>query len=206
MIKYIALLIPVLFLTACTNTLSSSTVSSESKYIESPRQGSGKHELMIFADFQCPACIAFSKSAAPIFEEYANSGKLTIVYKQFPLTTYHKNAFGDAVASLCAAEQGKYLPYKKALYALEESKAGATVSDDDRINLAKTNGLDEASFTQCVKSGRYQDQVKKEIAEGDALQVSGTPTLFLDGKKLDLAVFRGDVTIMKNFLDRVTAE
>jgi protein-disulfide isomerase len=197
-----------LFLTSCNTLVPSNTasVSSESKYVESPRQGSGKHELTIFADFQCPACIAFSKNAAPIFEEYANSGKLTIIYKQFPLTTIHKNAFWDASAALCAVEQNKYLPYKKALYALEEERAGATVSDDDRIGLAKKTGLDESSFAQCVNAGRYKDQVNKEIAEWDALQVNGTPTLFLDGKKLDLSVFRWDIAIMRTFLDRVTAE
>jgi len=125
MLKYLFLFLSLGFLASCTmnSTNTSPSVSSESKTIESPRQGSGKHELMIFADFQCPACIAFSKNAAPIFEEYANSGKLTIIYKQFPLTQIHKNAFGDAAAALCAAEQGKYIPYKKALYALEEQKA-----------------------------------------------------------------------------------
>lgn len=145
---------------------------------------------MVFADFQCPACQSFSENVEPIFLEYVNSGKLTIVYKQFPLTSIHKNAFGDAMAALCSAEQGKYVPYKKALYALEKSKAMASVSNAERIKLAKDTGLDETSFTQCLESEAYKDQVNREMAEGDALKISGTPTLFLDGKKLDLSVFR----------------
>lgn len=204
--KKLFFFLPILFLLAsCTETSTTSSVPSESKFIESPRQGSGAHELMIFADFQCPACQTFSKNVEPIFEEYVNSGVLTIVYKQFPLTQIHKNAFDDAVAALCSAEQGKYLPYKKALYTLESSKANAKVSNDERIKLAVDTGLDGSAFTQCVQSGRYKDQVNREIAEGDALRVTGTPTLFLDGKKLDLSVFRGDVTIMRKFLDSLSA-
>jgi hypothetical protein len=47
----------------------------------------------------------------------------------------HKNAERDALAALCSSEQGKYMGYKKALYALEESKSGAKVSDEDRVNI-----------------------------------------------------------------------
>lgn len=91
--------------------------------IPSPTLGSGKHTLTIYADFQCPACIAFAKFIGPIFEEFASKGYLLITYKQFPLTSIHPNAERDAVAALCSAEQGKYSEYKKALYALEEAKS-----------------------------------------------------------------------------------
>ena len=66
--------------------------------------GTVKVKVEIFADFQCPACIVFSENIQPIFEEYAASGKLTIEFRQFPLTM-HKNAMGDALAALCSAEQ-----------------------------------------------------------------------------------------------------
>jgi predicted DsbA family dithiol-disulfide isomerase len=77
----------------------------------------------------------------------------------------HKNAYRDAIAALCAAEQDKYLVYKKTLYALEKDKAGATVSDADRIEIARANGLDVATMTQCLTENRYAKQVESEIAE-----------------------------------------
>jgi protein-disulfide isomerase len=104
------------------------------KTIPSPTFGSGPRNLTIYADFQCPACIAFSDALGGAFEAYAASGKTTITYKQFPLTSIHPNAYRDAIAALCVAEQGKYMDGKKALYALEKKKAGAKVSDEDRIN------------------------------------------------------------------------
>jgi protein-disulfide isomerase len=73
--------------------------------IASPTYGSGKHTLTIFADFQCPACIATDKIVGPIFEEYVSKGYVMITYKQFPLTNIHKNAERDALAALCSSEQ-----------------------------------------------------------------------------------------------------
>ena len=63
---------------------------------------------------------------------------LTITYRQFPLTNMHKNAYRDALAALCGAEQGKYMETKKAIYTLEIEKKEARVSDADRIK-ALTN-------------------------------------------------------------------
>jgi protein-disulfide isomerase len=125
------LFLSLLTLTACTTTdtpTSSNPTTSPSNVtakvlIPSPSYGSGKNTITLFADFQCPACIAFAKIVGPILEEYASKGYLTIVYKQYPLTRIHANALGDAVAALCSAEQGKYMDYKKALYALEEAKS-----------------------------------------------------------------------------------
>ncbi len=71
----------------------------------SPTYGSGKHEMVMFADFQCPACIAASKSVMPVFENYAKEGYLHITYKQYPLTGMHKNAERDALAALCVSSQ-----------------------------------------------------------------------------------------------------
>jgi protein-disulfide isomerase len=109
------------------------------------------------------------------------------------------------MAALCGAEQGKYREYKSALYALEERKSGAKVSDADRILAAKEAGLDDTQVASCLQSDAYKAQVESDIAYGDALRVNSTPTLFLDGKKLDLSIFR-DVGMLTKFLDQVVAQ
>lgn len=204
----------ILFLLFLTVSLSSCTVqdngtkpivATESRTVATPTFGSGKHVVELFADFQCPACINFAKTIAPIIEWYAEKGQLQIVYRQYPLNSIHKNANRDAIAALCAQEQGKYLDYKKALYALEESKAGASVSDKDRVNIAKEAGLDAAGMQACLATDRYQAQVESDVAYGDSIRVEGTPSVFLDGKKLDFTVFR-DTDMFTKFLDRVVSE
>ncbi len=57
--------------------------------------------------------------------------------------------------------------YKKGLYALEKEKAGKTVTDTNRIALAKETGLDEAKFSQCLSSRAYEKQVESDMALGD---------------------------------------
>lgn len=73
-------------------------------------------------DFQCGACQNFSKTMEPVFIEYAKAGKLRIEYRQYPLTHIHKNAYRDALAVLCGAEEGKFEEAKRALYDLEITK------------------------------------------------------------------------------------
>lgn len=139
----------------------------------------------------------------PILESYAASGRLTIVYKQYPLTTIHKNAYRDALAALCAEDQGKYSEYKKALYNLEEEKSGATVSDEDRVTRAKDVWMDQTIFSECLTTEKYRSKVDADIADGDALGIQWTPTLFFDGKKLDFWVFQNLQQIEQFFATRL---
>lgn len=70
----------------------SSSTTVTNGMVATPTYGSGKMQVEIFADFQCPACISYNETIQPIFEEYAGAGKLTIVFRQFPLSNIHKNA------------------------------------------------------------------------------------------------------------------
>ena len=172
--------------------------------IDAPTSGSGNHTIEYFGDFQCPACIRFSHTLLPILEEFAASGKLTIIYKQFPLTNIHKNAYRDSIAALCVAEQGQYMPYKKALIALEEAKAGASVSDNERLDAAKGITIDSVKFSTCLSSDASKASVDRDMAEGDAKRVNATPTLILDGTKLDLSIFR-DEAMFREQMGRMLA-
>lgn len=175
------------------------------KMIDAPQFGSGNHTIEYFGDFQCPACIRFSHALLPILEEFAGSGKLVIIYKQFPLTSIHKNAYRDSIAALCSAEQGKYMFYKKSLIALEEAKEGASVSDSDRVDATKDSGIDTSIFAQCLKDDRYKSSVDRDMKEGDDKRVNSTPTLILDGTKLDLSIFR-DENQFRELMTRLLAQ
>ena len=81
---------------------------------------------------------------------------------------------------------------KSALYALEDKKRGARVTDTERIDVLVQVGLDKNSLTQCLADNRYARQIDEEVREGDALGVNGTPTILLDGTRLDLGVIFAD--------------
>lgn len=176
------------------------------KTIPSPTIGSGTHTMTIYADFQCPACISFSTGLYPLFESYADNGKLIIEFKQFPLTSIHVNAYRDALAGLCSAEQGKYKEAKTALYTLEAKKSGAKVSDSDRIDALVAVGVESEGITQCLSENRYAKQVDDEVVAWSKLWVSGTPTILFDGKKMDLSAIFVDEAKGRSYLDRLLAE
>lgn len=75
------------------------------------------------------------------------------------------------------------------------------MSDSDRINAAVGTPLDASKLTECLTADKYLPQVLAEMAEGDAAGVTGTPTVLLDGRKLDMTLFK-DVATLKNFMDK----
>lgn len=213
----------ILIVSACTASHPSSTVTqwgdmtrsaistdmyspALQKTIPSPTIWAGNHTMTIYADFQCPACISFSNGLYQLFDQYAESGKLIIEFKQFPLTSIHANAYRDAIAALCTAEQGKYKEGKNALYALETKKSGAKVSDADRIESLVAVGVESEALTQCLAESRYAKQVDEEVTAGAKLGISGTPTILFDGKKMDLAAIFTDEAKGRAYLDRLLAE
>lgn len=183
----------------------------EAKNIDGvPTCGTGAHTLQIFADFQCPACQQTNTTVTPILEEMANNGKLKIEYRQYPLNQIHKNALWDALAALCANDQGKFSAFKKEMYSFEIDQKGATTSDDQRAEVAKKAGLNVDAFKSCLTSKKFQAQVDADIKLGDSYKIQWTPTYVLDGIILDLSKIPGSTLAemqagLKNFLDTYVA-
>jgi protein-disulfide isomerase len=83
---------------------------------------------------------------------------------------------------------------------MEKEKAGKTTTDADRIAIAKVVGLDEGKFTSCLTDKTYEKQVESDMALGDSRGVTGTPTTYLDGIKIDMSLFR-DLAGFRSFLE-----
>ncbi|PID84290.1 hypothetical protein CSB09_01795 [Candidatus Gracilibacteria bacterium] len=165
--------------------------------------GSGNHTVQIFSDFQCPACISSHKAVFPLFEKFAQQGRLKIEYRQFPLTTIHQNAYNDALALYCVAAVSKdWKKYADALYTLESQKAGKKVSDADRVELAKSIGITNNSIESCLANGDTKKYVNRDMKIGDSIRISGTPTYVLDGNRLDMKIFRDEETF-NSFFERI---
>lgn len=137
-----------------------------------------------FSDFECPFCGKYAIEIFPkIKKEYVDSGKLKIVFKNFPLEQIHKNAKLAAEASECAFEQGKFWEYKDLLFKNQEK-----LGRDDLINYAKNLNLNIKQFTQCLDSKKYETEVNSDLQEGIQAGVSGTPTFFIEGEKISGAL------------------
>lgn len=195
--KIIISLVAILFLASCgqnsdtktTETTKTEVTKKEVTIAENtPTYGNGKAKLEIFADFQCPACQDSNTNFAPVLKNLADEGHITIIYRQYPLS-FHINAANDALAAMCANDQGKYQDYKDALYNLEISKKNQPVTDAERITLATETGLETESFSSCLKDKKYADYVKNDIKLGQEYRIPGTPTYVLDGNIFELSQF-----------------
>jgi protein-disulfide isomerase len=133
--------------------------------------------IVEFADFECPYCGATFPVLQLVEQNYA--GKVRMVYRQFPLTNIHPHAQKAAEASLCAAEQGKFWEFHDSMFSNQRALAV-----EDLKRRAVEFKLDTAAFNSCLDSGRQAAAVKKDATEGAQAGVTGTPTIFINGRRL----------------------
>ena len=104
---------------------------------------------------------------------------MKFVYKNFPLTQAHPQAQKAAEAFLAAAEQGKGFEMHDKMFANQEQLFTPVLK-----NYAKELQLNETLFNSRLDSGYFGQQVKKEYDEGQKLGITGTPTFFINGRRL----------------------
>ena len=136
--------------------------------------------IVEFSDFQCSFCARFYSQTLPeITEKYIDTGKVKLIYRDFPLS-FHPQAQSAAEAAECAGEQDKYWEMHDMLYENQES-----LSTDNYKKWAGEIGLDTEKFNNCLDSGKFTSEVENDFAAGSAAGVSGTPSFVIgpsDGK------------------------
>lgn len=148
-----------------------------------------------YDDFECPYCSRMHQTLFPeIFKEYGD--RVLFIYKDFPLTEIHPWAVHAAVNANCLATQNNdaYWDYADYLHANRKEVDSAQGPDGrfaalDKLALAQgqKHNLDSAKLQACLKT-QNEDAVRASMKEADGLGVSATPTMFINGQKVDGAV------------------
>ena len=133
--------------------------------------------LVEFSDFQCPYCSKAVSETKAVMRQFPNDVKL--IFKQFPLDDHAQAEFG-AEAALAAQAQGKFWEMHDLLYAGYPNLSRATV-----MGYAQKLGLDMKRFAAEVDTHKYKERVTSEEQQGEDAGVGGTPTFFINGKKLN---------------------
>jgi len=167
-----------------------SYVAAQGKFVsvdDDPVLGNANAKVTIieFGDYQCPSCRLFWREIEPrLKKEYVDTGKVKLVFRDFPIKEIHPDATAAAMAAQCDADQGKYWEYHDRIFR-EQDKGTDDVVRFKAADLKKWGAairLDGAAFNACVDSARYQDEVAKDYADGIAVGIQGTPTFFINGR------------------------
>jgi len=135
-----------------------------------------------FADLQCPSCAVMHAELQKILGEYGS--RVRFIFRHFPLTQMHKNALAAAIASESAARQGKFWEMQDQLY--RNQKAWSDQQDVRQIfyEYARTIGVDADRFMRDLRETELRQRIQADAQRGAALGVTGTPTLYLNGRQL----------------------
>lgn len=140
-----------------------------------------------FSDFQCPFCERFHEQTEPLLRQYyVDTGQVRFVYRSMG-NWVSRNIGGGrtesqdaALAAYCAGEQNKFWEMHAYLFANVLGEDVGSYTDKRITAIAeKVEGLDLAQFQSCYDSGKYEDRVQQDLADGLAANVGGTPAFLM---------------------------
>lgn len=143
--------------------------------------------LVEYSDFQCPACGAFQPVLNEVLAQYGD--KIRFEYKHFPLVQIHPFAEPAARAAEAAGQQGKFFEYADVLFAKQAEWSKATNPTGFFTRYATELGLDMDLFAKHQKSSVLSDNVRAQMAEARELGLTGTPSFYLNGVKMENATY-----------------
>lgn len=146
---------------------------------DDPAQGKGDAPVTVvmFSDFQCPACAGVHPILKKVLTEYAD--KARFVVRDFPLENIHENAFSAALAANAAHRQGKFFEYAEILY-----KNQNRLDRESLIKYAADLGLNAKQFELDLSGAQIADEIRKDRADGEKYGVNSTPTVYVNGVKV----------------------
>ena len=137
--------------------------------------------IVEFSDFQCPYCHSFYEETLPLLlENYVETGKVKIIYRDFPLSG-HAQANIAAQAAECVGDEN-YYAFHDWLFENLPSWSGNPEAMEVLIAAAQDN-LD-VNIRTCLESSEMADEVNADLTAGRGYGVTGTPSFFINGKKL----------------------
>lgn len=141
--------------------------------------------IVVFADFECPHC----RAEAPVLRKLVDQfrGRANLVFKHFPLGG-HERAKEAAIAVEAAHQQGKFWEMHDLVFTNQTK-----LSDADLVAYAKEIGLDIPRFKKDLADEKVKAAVEADRAEGDKLDIQGTPTVYVNGRLVNDQLFGGTV-------------
>ena len=137
--------------------------------------------LIEYSDFQCPACAYYHTVLNQLKMDYPDN--VVFIYRNFPLPQ-HKNAKPAAYAVEAAARQGKFWEMHNLIFENQTNWSDKNVADSLFENYAKQLNIDIERYRNDIKDPQISRKVDGQLVSGEKLNITGTPTFFLNGKQI----------------------
>ena len=147
---------------------------------DDPSEGKADAPVTIveFSDFQCPFCQRVMPTLKQLRDKYGD--KMRLVWKDFPLTQIHPQAFVAAQAAQLRARTGQVLGIPR-----QAVRNQSALQPEFLKKYAADAGLDAAKFNQCLDTSKYEARVQEALGAGGRLGITSTPTVFVNGRMIN---------------------
>jgi len=155
--------------------------------------------IIEYGDFQCPYCLQFWTETEPqLIKEYVNTGKVYFEYRSFPILG--PESVWAAEGAYCAGDQNKFWEYHDTLFTNWTGENVGDFTQDKLIQYAKALDLDMTEFESCLSKEKHKATVEHDQAQADSDGVHVTPTLFINGFKIEGTQ---PYDILKDFIEQI---
>lgn len=146
--------------------------------------------IVEFSDYQCYYCQSFYNNTLPTLkEEYIDTGKVKLVYRDLPLESIHPGAYDAAMAAECVQEQSDDETYFLAHNYLFENIGTGDLDFESFANFVESNlGLNRGALTTCFENRDFEDEVYEDTVVASDLGITGTPSFVVNGEIIKGAV------------------
>jgi protein-disulfide isomerase len=144
-------------------------------------------KVIAYIDFICPVCLRFEETYNEALTSLRNEGKITMEYRPLGFldrqsSTNYSSRSANAAACVADTAPDKYAEYVNVLFENQPAEGGAGLSDDKLKSLASDIGAD---INSCVDDKTFRPYVKYSTELAANSGITGTPTVFIDGKQWD---------------------
>jgi len=156
-----------------------------------------KVTIIEFADFRCPYCEKwFTESESNLIKDYVDTGKVKFAFRNFAFLGPASTVAADAAE--CANDQGKFWDFHDYLYKNQPSESDTSMYNTDTLTQAAVSlGMNDSQFRSCLDNKTDAAKASADLAAGQKVGVSGTPTFFINGMPIvgdcPYSVFQGAI-------------
>jgi protein-disulfide isomerase len=150
---------------------------------DSPSAGPANAKVTVveFSDFQCPHCRVLSQNLKPLEAKFP---QVRFVFKNFPLTAIHPWSMTAALAARCAFQSSPQAFWKMHDAIFQQQDLISTEIVYDKLTeFAASAGLNRDDFKACLADPEVQKSIEADIAVGNTLKISSTPTVYVNGRE-----------------------